>query len=193
MGVSRLNPDNRKPTGFLRRTNFSALTGQSSKTNFQVLQSITGKGYLDRAFMNMYWVFYSGHWLRFRIVADGAVIYDHLVDATYQASYGQASFGVAHMKYAETEFSPAGTFQEYFIHPSYNSDGVINSKVSLRNIQTLEVGLPPAITGVVGGNSYGITPLIEPIYFNTSLSIEASMSSGSSIGAGALVISGGLI
>jgi hypothetical protein len=188
-----LEEQNPKYTSFHRRGIIYGLTGQGAKTNFQVLASVSGKGYLDRAFLNAYWVFYNGHWLRFRIVVDGAVVYDHLVDATYQSSMGDASFGIGHMRYAESEWS-GGLGQEWFLHPIYTDGGSTSfSKARMRNPGTLTVGIPPAITAVVGyTDSYGITAITEPIYFNTSLSIEVSMASGSSVGQGAIVISGGL-
>jgi hypothetical protein len=178
-----------KYTGFVRRQQLNGLNSQATKTAFQVLGSVTGKGYLDRAFINAYWSFYNGHWLRFRVVADGVTVYDHLVDTTYQSTWTDCAMGVAHGKYSKLNSNG----NEVFIHPNYTGNGTGVVSAVIRPVNSIQLGMPPAITAVIGNaDAWGVQPIAEPIYFNSSLSIEVSMASGSYVGSGALVISGGL-
>jgi hypothetical protein len=196
MGIQRLNPGNQRYTGFLKRHKFAGLTSQGAKTSFQVLASITGTGYLDRAFINTYWTYMAGHWLRFRIVVDGVVRYDHLIDASTTSFVGDGSFGIAHSKYAVGGWSAdTGVGEEWFMHPSFANSGQGMSKARIRALDTsLVMGLPPAISGSTNDVSaaFGVTAITEPIYFNSSLSIEVSAANGPSV-QGAIVISGGII
>jgi hypothetical protein len=166
------------------------LPKQANKTTYRTIASFSGRGYIDRAILMAYWSYFASQWLRFRIVADGATVFDQLLDTANQST-ANSYLGVGHTKYLSTKFSDTSG-QDGFTMPVINAGGAYLWHAPVMATPAVQVGLPAPIVGGPNdpASSY-VTAITEPIYFNSSLSIEVSM--GGSLGQGAIQISGGLV
>jgi hypothetical protein len=187
-----LEETNPKYTSIFHRTilNSGNLTTQPNKTTYQTIASFSGRGYIDRAILMAYWSYMASQWLRLRIVADGVTVFDQLLD-TMSQSNGTSYLGVGHVKYLSTKFSDTSG-QDGFTMPVINAGGGYMWHAPVRTTPAVQVGLPaPIVGGPHDPVSSYVTALAEPIYFNSSLSIQVSM--GGSLGQGSIQISGGIV